>query len=514
MPVDISSWLRDIDDSPSWPHQDAYPAANPTTATQPRGRKRSRGHSSTSENYFDHAKGLEAPTRLFAHPTPPPDSPTRSKTAANDPISSIAEMSSNKKRKTGSGAPAAVISSPLSNRSANNHTVNDGDEVEEETPRPRRHAHIPSDASSLSSASRSSRSGLSGASSPRKQLAAMALSNHAVQIRAMSDPSLLPPSLAEIRAKLMQFSRGRGILGEHALAGISDQSAARALHPDLALIHADSDFYCSPRRDDLGPTPHPEDVLYLLECAADCLRLGRSETAWNHEVHFPLLTLALRPRTIGSVFQRLIKVTTCSTASIIKDYRVRYAPDKKIDFCVYIDPQYDNQDSEIARSVDTVRAQLPLLSINPTDDLALLCHPIAIPIETKRPGEGLDTANLQVATFLSAHFALLRRLVDTGSAMPAEDGQSVPSIDDIGFLPGLIIQGNTWNFIAASREESRIVIWSETTLGSTGDIFGIYQIIASLQLLRNWVYATYWPWLRRVIQRAALARGISATDAW
>ncbi|GKU09144.1 unnamed protein product, partial [Fusarium langsethiae] len=258
-----------------------------------------------------------------------------------------------------------------------------------------------------------------------------------------------------MRTKLLQFGRGRGILGVNGLASIDDETVARGLHPDMATIYEDKEFCCSERRDELGATPSPEDVLYILECAADCLGMGRSEAAWNHEVHFPLLCLALRPRSKGA-FQRLVNVTSCSTASIISEYRIRFAPDKKIDFCVYLDPHHDPKDTNIARSVDTIRARLPLLSINPTDDLSLLSNPIAIPIETKRPGEGLDTANLQVATFLTAHLTLLQRLVDAGAAVPAEAGEKVPSVDDLGFLPGLIVQGNTWNFIAASRQDSRI----------------------------------------------------------
>ncbi|KAK2694372.1 hypothetical protein QWA68_005703 [Fusarium oxysporum] len=183
--------------------------------------------------------------------------------------------------------------------------------------------------------------------------------------------------------------------------------------------------------------------------------MGRSEAAWNHEVHFPLLCLALRNRSKGA-FQRLVNVKSCSSASIIPDYRIRFAPDKKIDFCVYLDPHHDPNDTNIASTVDAVRAHLPGLSINPTDDLSLLNNPIAIPIETKRPGEGLDTANLQVATFLTAHLTLLQRL-DAGASVPVQDGEKAPSVDDLGLLPGLIVQGNTWNFIAASRQDSRIV---------------------------------------------------------
>ncbi|EWZ33845.1 hypothetical protein FOZG_13537 [Fusarium oxysporum Fo47] len=224
----------------------------------------------------------------------------------------------------------------------------------------------------------------------------------------------------------------------------------------MAAIYEDKEFCWSARRDELGLTPSPEDVVYILGCAGDCLRMGRSEAAWNHEVHFPLLCLALRNRSKGA-FQRLVNVKSCSSASIIPDYRIRFAPDKKIDFCVYLDPHHDPNDTNIASTVDAVRAHLPGLSINPTDDLSLLSSPIAIPIETNRPGEGLDTANLQVATFLTAHLTLLQRLLDAGASVPVQDGEKAPSVDDLGFLPSLIVQGNTWNFIAASRQDSRIV---------------------------------------------------------
>ncbi|KAF5643732.1 hypothetical protein F25303_6219 [Fusarium sp. NRRL 25303] len=400
----------------------------------------------------------------FVHPKSPPDSAKFSKAAA--------EKAPTKKRKTTKGA--------VPNPSPDDAQFDDEGE-QEKTPRPLRSVHPPA-----------------------IHHQTMALSSHGLETRARSDPSGLPRSLAAMRTKLLQFSRGRGILGENGLDSIQDETAARALHPDMAAIYEDKEFCCSACRDELGLTPSPEDVVYILESAGDCLSVGRSEAAWNHEVHFPLLCLALRNRSKGA-FQRLINVTSCSSASVIPDYRIRFTPDQKIDFCVYLDPHHDPNDTKISSTVDTIRASLPALSINPTDDLSLLSNPIAIPIETKRPGEGLDTANLQVAAFLTAHLTLLQRLVDTGASVPVQDEDKPPSVDDLGFLPGLIVQGNTWNFIAASRQYSRTVIWAETSLGSTGDMFGIYQIVASLQLLRQWINTTYWPWLRRVTQRAATA---------
>ncbi|KPM43211.1 hypothetical protein AK830_g3352 [Neonectria ditissima] len=495
MYLDVPSWLQDVENVPAGPPE--LPLLS------------CRGKRKYSRPF---------PTRDVVHPTPPPESPT---SPGGGREGSSFEMPSSKKRKTGPGAPTMLPSARDGRGEKDNDTINDNEEYDdnsdddnggdkivgndhEQTPRPplRRRRPIPSDASSLSYVTRSSKSGLSGASSPRKHLAAMALSDSGVQFRKMTDPSLLPPTLAATRAKLVQYTRGRGIFG----TSVKDSLLAGSLlHPDLQVLQSDPEFYLSSSRDDLGSTPSPEDVLYLFECDGECSRLDCSEFAWNNEVHFPLLSLALRPRIIGSVFKRLIKVATCSTASIIQEYRTLHAPQKKIDFCVYIDAQYDPDSTETASYIDIVRTRLPFISINPTDDLSLLCHPIAIPIETKRPGEGLDTANLQLSTWLSSHFVFLQRLVDLGSLLPPDGEQPVPSLDDIEFLPGLIVQGSSWKFIAATREGSRTVIWFGSTIGSTDDVFGIFQIVTALQMLRMWVNTTYWPWLRRVIQRAATA---------
>ncbi|KAF5664969.1 hypothetical protein FHETE_6829 [Fusarium heterosporum] len=225
--------------------------------------------------------------------------------------------------------------------------------------------------------------------------------NRAIEARTMSDPSGLPTSLTDMRTKLLQFGRGRGIHGVDGLQSIPSQAAARAFHPDMAAICEDMDFSCSARRDALGVTPSPDDILYILECAAECLRMGRSEVAWNNEVHSPLRCLTLRPR-VKSTFQGLVNVANCFNRSKLPpSLRTR----RNHRLCIYLDPHYDPIDRNIASTVDSVRARLSLLLINPTDDLSLLSNPIAIAIaiaiaiETRRPGEGLDTPNLQVATF-------------------------------------------------------------------------------------------------------------------
>ncbi|KAF5598036.1 hypothetical protein FPCIR_3309 [Fusarium pseudocircinatum] len=137
MAVDILSWLRQVDDTTDSHELDL---AKPPKATRST-RKRQRSYSSTNS---DHRPICKHTTKSFTHPTPPPDSPTSSKAAA--------EMAPTKKRKTTKGA----VPSP-----SPNDVQSDDEGEQEKTPRPLRSVHLPSDTSSMSSAS-----GRSGASSP------------------------------------------------------------------------------------------------------------------------------------------------------------------------------------------------------------------------------------------------------------------------------------------------------------------------------------------------------------
>ncbi|KAM0350971.1 hypothetical protein ACHAPU_002749 [Fusarium lateritium] len=272
-----------------------------------------------------------------------------------------------------------------------------------------------------------------------------------------------------MRTQLLQLGRGRRILGVDGLQSLPDEAAVRALHPDMAVIYEVTEFGCSTRRDALDLTPSLDDVLYILECAADYLRMGRSEAAWNTRstsrccvLHFGLASRIPFSNWLNS------------TASIVLEYLNRFAYGATIDFCIYLDPHCDPIDKNIVSKVDSVRARLLLLSTNPTDDLSLLNNPIAIATETKRPGEDSDAAHLQVTKFLTAYLTLLQCLVADGTMVPVGEGEKAPSVGGLGVFHGLIVQGNIRNFIAASRQDSRVVLWSGTSTGLIGDISGIY----------------------------------------
>lgn len=102
-----------------------------------------------------------------------------------------------------------------------------------------------------------------------------------------------------------------------------------------------------------------------------------------------------------------------------------------------------------------------------------------------------------MSTWIAGHWRRLRELVQQSGA------------EELEFLPGIIIQGHDWMFIAATQgrildgNERETIIWSKILIGSTYEIQGICQIIAVLQRLATWSAQTHWPWF----QRTVLGRG-------
>lgn len=136
----------------------------------------------------------------------------------------------------------------------------------------------------------------------------MALAKLPVSSRGLWDPKVLPPAVAKLRATLINFGHGHGILGESVKEEILDEEDPE--NSDLDILRTHQDVYFSPERDALGPTIPYDDVIYQLDLAADCWRYDKPETTWNNEVHLPLLQHALLHRRSGRLSRRLINVTS------------------------------------------------------------------------------------------------------------------------------------------------------------------------------------------------------------
>lgn len=162
---------------------------------------------------------------------------------------------------------------------------------------------------------------------------------------------------------------------------------------------------------------------------------------------------------------------------------------------MYINP--DNENSRRRR----IRAE----NVNPTEYYALRSRPLALCIETKKPGEGWENATLQMGVWQAAQWIVLEATMAAAQELnlanrAAQAGEVEEASYDLPeFLPGIIIQGHDWFLVITTREDTQTVLWHKLMIGTTNSVAGIYQIIYGLQVLRKWCEAVYWPLIRNIV---------------
>lgn len=81
-------------------------------------------------------------------------------------------------------------------------------------------------------------------------------------------------------------------------------------------------------------------------------------------------------------------------------------------------------------------------------------------------------------------------------------------LDELGCLPGVVVQGHRWLFVFSTpefrlervdegKDRHRTAFWTELEFGSTRTILGSYQIVAGLRRLAKWANTVYVPWYTR-----------------
>jgi hypothetical protein len=196
-----------------------------------------------------------------------------------------------------------------------------------------------------------------------------------------------------------------------------------------------------------------------------------AEPSWNSEVHSRLLNLAFR----GHWQSRDIWYCDITTARIhdatLLPTRARGAvmQSKMIDYVLMLDRPPALYDEII----DTLREE-DRDSINQVKAEGVRYSPIAVSIEVKRASIEEDNAQVQLATWVTAHFGRLRQLCDSQTVMPV--------------LPLILVQGHEWKMMLAEAIKDRgITILQGLHLGNTDKMLGIYEVQASLARLVRWI---------------------------
>jgi hypothetical protein len=234
-------------------------------------------------------------------------------------------------------------------------------------------------------------------------------------------------------------------------------------------------------------------VLKVLGSARACFNAKLPEASWNSEVHSTVLNLALvGPWKAKGIWYRDVTPAKITDKSLLPKYAKGDSMQSKMVDCVLVlnpDSHGDLQARIVARlRADHMKAKLKAeqkSSINHTDAEYLSFSPIAVSMETKRGAIDEDNMRVQISLWVSAHFARLRQL---------NSKVELPS------LPILVMQGHRWKLmIARVKDNSEIVILGDRDLGDTYSVKGVFQVIAVVRRLADWVHDAYLPWFESSI---------------
>ncbi|KAJ9129497.1 hypothetical protein NKR19_g10341, partial [Coniochaeta hoffmannii] len=239
--------------------------------------------------------------------------------------------------------------------------------------------------------------------------------------------------------------------------------------------------------------------------AKSCRELGRSEAAWNIEVHGPLLELALEGH--PHVQRELV-----TTAQITKPFvppmsdlsLAGFADKKMVDFVMVLVPKPDDEGGEqgdgargerfrrLAHAVHNTVLSQPLdqQSINQTLYPPLMERPIGISIETKADGAN-EVGRVQLAIWTAAWHERMMALM-------AAAGKSYANTRLIT-MPVLLIVEHSWVLSFVCDRGDRLEVVGDVTLGETADLKGLYTIVAALRELADWMQGPFAEWIASVL---------------
>ncbi|KAH9234139.1 hypothetical protein K456DRAFT_1947379 [Colletotrichum gloeosporioides 23] len=158
-----------------------------------------------------------------------------------------------------------------------------------------------------------------------------------------------------------------------------------------------------------------------------------------------------------------------------------------VNFCLYLNSNVIRQTNLAAlAAIQALRLRLKSKAVNHTDYHILRNHPIALSIKSKTQDGSMAAAALQVGTWQAAHWKFHQKLL-------AARGLDVGTLD---FLPGLIVQGLEWYFVATTNVDGAKMLWMKQFIGLMMTAIGTYQVIWAIQTLAAWCANEYWAWFR------------------
>ncbi|KAK1995264.1 hypothetical protein LX36DRAFT_171774 [Colletotrichum falcatum] len=280
---------------------------------------------------------------------------------------------------------------------------------------------------------------------------------------------MMPPALQTMCNDVMRIGNGTCILPADAV----DELSSLGIPPDAFAAASDVRFR-------LTRFPTRDFVTRIHRRAVRCDFDQEGESSWNQEVQGPLLSWVCRPDDEDG----FIDFRYCTSAGVVKPWKPASATSSMVDYCLVIRP---DPASPEASAIATLKAGRPAEPINHTDWGNLMQDPIVVSIETKAQGGDAVKGTWQMATWQACQWRSLRDL------------DQAAWHDDLAFLPGILVHGHEWFFVASIPATSPLqsVYFDKIPIGTTSNPCGICKILAVLHYLRSWAEGVYWPLYRQ-----------------
>ncbi|KAF4499875.1 hypothetical protein FAGAP_3875 [Fusarium agapanthi] len=351
-----------------------------------------------------------------------------------------------------------------------------------------RAANLPPPSSTSSSASWSESGKGSRSSSPKKQMLRLRLEERGLECRQLN-VDIAPPVISSLLDTIQEIGSRIEILPADKKSAILESPLVREQNTRLWR------FAFKEEGDDTlpGRVPRPEEIAQICDFARHCHDTNHEEAAWNMEVHHRLLQAILREPDASTAAP--LNFTSCTTARPHRRFIPFSSTAKMVDFCLYLNPT----DSP---ALQALGRRTPTLTVNHTDFAPLQLSPIVLSIETKRPGKELDAAQLQMGVWHAAQWAFLRSVIGlTPQPLTAEEEilrsqKANEVLGQLGFIPGIIVQGHRWLFVFSTLDGNKTVLWTERQFGTTQSILDTYAVVAGIRELARWARDVYVPWFR------------------
>lgn len=254
-----------------------------------------------------------------------------------------------------------------------------------------------------------------------------------------------------------------------------------------------------------------DTLVDLIAAANECRVLGRHESTWNLQVHYPLFQLAFRPAESAHVLVEPVTHAAIAPSFLPPwntpqegfDTLSETVDSKKLDFvlALFVDPapsspeegwwpgRHAEADRLLAAAIrDAVSVMSIAIGVNHFSYPPLRLSPIAAMVETKTGnGSNFEEGRRQLGVCVAAWH---QRITTLMASRPWMKDQRIVT------LPLLLILEHEWRLSFAVDTGQTIDIYTDMLIGNTSTVSGIYTIVAVLRTIAAWIRGPFSDWMR------------------